>query len=148
MFVGTGALAASLSSVGPALYVSSGGREGDCYAGDPLVDFTLYAFVDKFMHKKPRDVRDRKPSASVTKWKRGNGQESDVFPSENDEVETFAQELAQGMMEEEEEAVDLDEWSDMDELDEVEEVEKVDAVEEHAKVGGKRTAMFVDSRQL
>ncbi|TYZ63547.1 hypothetical protein PybrP1_005220 [[Pythium] brassicae (nom. inval.)] len=154
------------------------------YAGDPLVDFTMHAFFEKFVNKKPRHKGDASAStsaaaASASSHQRAKGwifapinteavlqaaeesvDESDKFfykffkeraaregdaslrkkkkkkptrgdddrngdafsdaGSDDEELEAYAQELAEGIMKDgelDDEDPDMDEWSDDDDGD-------------------------------
>lgn len=139
------------------------------YAGDPLVDFTMHAFFEKFMNKKPRHKVDassssqkakgwsfapinteavlqeaeenvdesdkffykffkerasREGASSLRKKKKrtprdGENRDADAFSDaesgEDEELEAYAQELAEGIMKDgdlDDEDPDMDDWSD------------------------------------
>lgn len=151
------------------------------YAGDPLVDFTMHAFFEKFMNKKPRhkiaeptgeaggsqkakswsfaainteavlqkaeesvDESDKffykffkeraaREAAAPTKKKKKSARDervgdalSDAESDEDDELEAYAQELAEGIMQDgnlDDEDPELDGWSDDDDDDDGGELE-------------------------
>ncbi|OQR96917.1 hypothetical protein THRCLA_07112, partial [Thraustotheca clavata] len=126
------------------------------YAGDPLTDFTLTTFFDKFVSKKPkakdgphqRGVATPSPYANVQSANfqdedEANIEESDRFfytffkerskrkpkkekkeqidedASEDEEYEAFASQLAEGLMHDnDDEDVNMDDWSGPDDDDE------------------------------
>ncbi|OWZ10306.1 CCAAT/enhancer-binding protein [Phytophthora megakarya] len=143
------------------------------YAGDPLVDFTMHAFFEKFVNKKPRhkvaeangsngakaknwtfapinteavlqeneanvDASDQffykffkerasrdaeHPSRRTKKTKSDRDADalSDVEDADDEEIDAYAQELAEGIMEDDnhdDEDPDMAGWSDSDDEDE------------------------------
>nr|CCA21527.1 conserved hypothetical protein [Albugo laibachii Nc14] len=107
--------------------------DGDIsYSGDPLVDFTLSSFLDKFVSKKPRKLVAEKKTAQVFHIQEPNVVEASeqffykffqlkeerhprVEVDANSDVseEAFAMELAEGLLEDEfdHEDVDMSDWS-------------------------------------
>ncbi|EQC34133.1 hypothetical protein SDRG_08342 [Saprolegnia diclina VS20] len=137
------------------------------YSGDPLTDFTLTTFFDKFVNKKPK-AKDgphqrgvAAPSAMASMYSEefqnqdeGNVEESDKFfytffkerlkrkpkkakkepkdgdASEDDEYEAFATQLAEGLMQDnDDEDVDMDDWSGPEDSEDDEDAEDADPSE-------------------
>jgi ribosome biogenesis protein MAK21 len=144
------------------------------YKGDPLVDFTLHAFFEKFMNKKPRHktiestgegnakkakcwtfaainseevlqlaeenieesdrffykfFKERATRVIPKKKKKNDDRKGDLFSDEeeDEEMEAFAQQLAEGIMDDgnlDDEDVDMVDWSGPEEDSQDEEEEE------------------------